>query len=82
MNLFANHMNRVSISNDIGKFFGGWRTIKVCSARNIFQFTLSNTSFITLSVVDSKNEVEIICKPSELSLYKQINHLVPEVSFF
>ena len=70
MNLFANHMNRVSISNDIGKFFGEWRTIKVCSARNIFQFTLSNTSLITLSVVDSKNVFEIICKPSKLSMYK------------
>ena len=74
-------MNRLSLSNDNGKYFANSELLKFLEHTKFSNLHDHKTLLIRLSVDGSKNVLEIIWKPSKLSIYKQINRLAPEVYF-
>ena len=59
-NVFANHMNRLSLSNDNGKYFANSELLKFLEHTKFSNLHDHKTLLIRLSVDGSKNVLEII----------------------
>ena len=59
-NVFANHMNRLSLSNDNGKYFANSELLKFLEHTTFSNLHDHKTLLIRLSVDGSKNVLEII----------------------